>query len=62
VGEYCWETTSLGRYVYSTNVDDLLINGVDLSNCWTNKVLYKIDGKYFIYYKSSVEWGHFEMK
>ena len=62
LGEYCWETTSLGRYVYSANIDVLLINGVDLANCWSNKLPYKIDGRYFIYYKSSVDWGHFEMK
>ncbi len=61
-GEYCWETTSLGRYVYSMNMDMLSINGADLKNCWTNKLPYKIGGKYFIYYKSSDKWGHFEMK
>jgi hypothetical protein len=61
-GERCWETTSLVSYVNSWNLDTLLINGVGLKNRWTNKLPDKINGKYFIYYKSSNEWGHFEMK
>jgi len=62
VGEYCWESTSLGNYVYSMNIDALFINGVDLKNRWTNSIPYKINGKYFIYYKSTDTLGHFETK
>jgi hypothetical protein len=61
-GEYCWEATSLGAYVYSINVDTLLINGADMGNCWTNRLPPKVNDRYFIYYKSSNEEGHFEMK
>jgi hypothetical protein len=62
VGEYCWEATSLGSFVLSWNLDALEINGVNLKNCWTNGFPPKINGKYFVYYKSSVEVGHFETR
>jgi hypothetical protein len=61
-GEYCWEATSLGSQVLSWNLDTLLINGVGLRNRYTNKLPDPINGRYFIYYKSSDGWGHFEMK
>lgn len=61
-GEYCWETVSPIQYVNSVNVEYLLINGVDYKNCLSNQLPPKKNGRYFIYYKSSVEWGHFEMK
>ena len=61
-GEYCWETVSLIQYVNSVNLDVLLINGIDFKNCLSNQLPSQQSGRYFIYYKSSVESGHFEMK
>lgn len=62
MGKYCYETTSLGNYVSSWNLDMLEINGVSLKNCWTNNFPKKINGKYFIYYECRNPFGHFEMR
>lgn len=61
-GEFCWEASSLGRFVISWKVDVLEINGVNMRNRSTNSFPPKIDGKYFIYYKCSDPWGHFELR
>jgi hypothetical protein len=61
-GEFCWQATSLGRYVYSWNLDALNINGVDRANLWTNTFPPSRAGIYYIYYKSTSDTGHFEMK
>ena len=62
VGEFCWQATSLGSFVLSWNLDVLRINGKDYKNVWTNGFPPKINGKYFVYYKSSVDVGHFETR
>jgi endoglucanase len=63
-GEYCFEATSLGRYINSWNMDILEVNGVNFTNKYTtaSRLPEKIDGKYYVYYKSNVPWGHFEAK
>lgn len=61
-GEYCWETTSLGSFINSWNLDKLEINDVDYTNTWSNSFPDKIDGKYYIYYKGAYPWSHFEAK
>jgi endoglucanase len=61
-GEYCWETDSIGGYINSWNLDVLEVNGVDFANTYAGSAQLpaKIDGHYYIYYKCSVSWGHFE--
>jgi hypothetical protein len=61
-GEFCWETSSLGRFVISWRLDTLEINAVNMKNRSTNSFPPKIDGKYYIYYKSSDPYGHFELR
>ena len=61
-GQFCWETTSLGRFVFSWNLDTLEINGVDCANRWANSFPQPINGKYFIFYVSSAPSGHFEIR
>jgi len=60
-GEFCWEATSLGRFIFSSKLDTLEINGVNLRNLSTNRFPPKINGKYFIYYRSSNPFGRFDM-
>ncbi|MBN2534936.1 MAG: hypothetical protein JXB88_18790 [Spirochaetales bacterium] len=64
IGEFCWEATSPGSFLNSWGLDLLEINGVDYTNQWVDASTLpaKIDGKYFITYKSTVPWGHFEAK
>jgi hypothetical protein len=62
-GEFCWESTNLGTYINSWNLDKLTVNGTDYTSKYVfTSTIPKIDGKYYIYYKSSVGWGHFEAK
>jgi len=62
-GEFCWEATSLGTYINSWSMDRLNINGTDYTNTYVfTSGIPKIDGKYYIYYKGSYGWSHFEAK
>jgi hypothetical protein len=36
------------------------INGVDFTNKWSNNLPAAIDGKWYITYKATVSWAHFE--
>tara|TARA_R110002073_G_scaffold72537_1_gene177145 strand:+ start:114236 stop:115873 length:1638 start_codon:yes stop_codon:yes gene_type:complete len=64
VGEFCWETTDDMIYLMSTEVDLLEVNGVDLTNEWSESTFTnfpeKVDGKYAIHYVSSSSTSHFE--
>lgn len=59
-GEFCWVTADNLNMINSWNMDVLEINGVDFTNTWANSFPNKIDGKYYIYYKASFGWSHFE--
>jgi len=62
-GEFCWEATSLGTYINSWALDVLNINGTDYTNTYVfTSGIPKIDGKYYVYYKGSYAWSHFEAK
>jgi len=59
-GVFCWATTDNLEAVNSWSLDYLIINGVDLTNTYSNNLPPKIDGEYLIEFSSSVSWGHFE--
>ncbi|MGA1979112.1 MAG: glycoside hydrolase family 9 protein [Sedimentisphaerales bacterium] len=62
-GEFCWEATSLGTYINSWALDVLNINGTNYTNTYVfTSGIPKIDGKYYVYYKGSYPWSHFEAK
>jgi hypothetical protein len=63
-GTACWQTSSLGNYINSWNLDSLTINGVEYKNRWIGPPFppAPIDGKWYIGYKASFPWSHFEMK
>ncbi len=60
VGEYCYVTTQAMAYVNSWNMDKVTINDVDYTNKWSNSLPAAIDGAWYIYYKGSYSWSHFE--
>jgi hypothetical protein len=60
-GEFCWEATNLGTYINSWNMDVLNVNGTNYTNTYVfTSTIPKIDGRYYIYYKGSFDWSHFE--
>ena len=60
-GEFCWEISEDISYINSWNLDQLEINGVEITNNYVNSFPAKQDGKYFVYYKASVPWAHAEI-
>ncbi len=63
-GEFCFVASSLGSYVNSWNLAALNINGTDFTNKYAtvSSIPRNSDGKYYIYYKSTVPYGHFEAR
>jgi hypothetical protein len=62
-GEFCWESTNLGTYINNWALDVLNINGTSYINAYVVvSTIPKIDGKYYVYYKGSYGWSHFEAK
>jgi hypothetical protein len=63
VGEFCWESTNLGSYTNNWGMDVLTINGTNYTNAYVfTSAIPKINGKYYVYYKSSSAYSHFEAK
>jgi endo-1,4-beta-xylanase len=63
-GEYCFSTSSNINYINSWNMDTLTVNGTDFTNTWASgsSLPAKIDGRYYIVYKGSYGWSHFEAR
>ncbi len=56
--------TSLASYINSWNLDSLNVNGTDFTNKWasSSSLPAKTNGNYYVYYKGSYAWSHFEAK
>jgi hypothetical protein len=62
-GEFCWESTNLGTYINNYNMDVLNINGMNYTGMYVfTSTIPKIEGRYYVYYKGSYPWSHFEAK
>ncbi len=63
-GTFCWQTSNLGSYINSWNLNQLTINGVDFTNKWTAASSYppKINGYWYVRYSGDYAWSHFEAK
>jgi uncharacterized protein YjdB len=59
-GEFCFVSSQQPAYINSWNMDKVEINGVDYTNKWSNTMPAAIDGKWYVYYKGSFPWSHFE--
>jgi regulation of enolase protein 1 (concanavalin A-like superfamily) len=64
IGTFCIVMTSIPNYINSWNLTTLNINGTNLTNTYVSagSLPAKINGNYYIYYESSVDWGHFEAR
>jgi hypothetical protein len=47
--------------INSWGMDTLMINGVDYTNIWSDVMPERIDGMYYIYYRTSLSYGHVEL-
>lgn len=61
-GQYCYEVSGTISYVNSWALKELTINGVDYTNRWSNSLPDPVNGKYYIQYRASRRWSHFEAK
>ncbi len=59
-GEFCWFTTDEIAYINSWNIDEVKVNGTDMTNNYYSIMPAKIDGGYFISCTGSFGWSHFE--
>ncbi|UII33031.1 glycoside hydrolase family 9 protein [Fulvivirga ulvae] len=59
-GEFCYSISGDISYINSWNMEKVEINGQDFTNTWSNSLPAKVDGQYFVYYKGSFPWSHFE--
>lgn len=65
VGNLCWKSNNLGTYINNWNLTKLTVNGVDFTSKYsfvTGLPAKASDGFWYIFYSSSVTWGHFEAK
>lgn len=66
-GTFCFVVDCIGASVNSWNTDSVQINGVDYTNKYCDGLyncapwVAPMNGKYYIYYKASYAWSHFEM-
>lgn len=63
-GEYYWKMTGIPSYINSWNLDVLDINGESFLNKYASASALpaKQGGYYYIHYKASYAWSHFEAK
>ncbi|MEO0293703.1 MAG: glycoside hydrolase family 11 protein [candidate division WOR-3 bacterium] len=62
-GTFCWSLTSC-NYINSWNLQELNVNGVDLTNKYVSasQMPAKINGAWIIKYVGNYSWSHFEAK
>ena len=64
VGNFCWQSSSLGGYINSWNTTSVTINGVNITNLYMGSGSYpaKIGGFWYVAYNGPFAWSHFEAK
>lgn len=63
-GTFCWQSSNLGAYLNSWNMNSVTINGVNITNLYMGAGSYpaKIGGFWYVTYNGSFAWSHFEAK
>lgn len=59
-GEYCFVISGNISYINSWNLSLLEINGVNLTNTWSNSLPARVNGNYYVHYIGPYGWSHFE--
>lgn len=60
-GEFCYVTTGNINFINSWNLQLLEVNGVVLTNRWSNSLPPKVNGGYVIHYVAQFPWSHLEI-
>lgn len=61
VGDFCYVTAGNISFINSWSMQLVEINGVVLTNIWSNTMPPRINGNYYIHYVSTVSWSHLEV-
>jgi mannan endo-1,4-beta-mannosidase len=63
-GTFCWQTSNLGGFINSWNLESLTINGVNFTNLYVPSSSYpaQINGFWYVSYKGNFPWSHFEAR
>jgi aryl-phospho-beta-D-glucosidase BglC (GH1 family) len=62
-GTFCWDSSNLGSFINSWNLNTLEVNGTDCTNKYVFvSSISPIGGKYYVYYDGSWAWSHFEAR
>lgn len=61
VGDFCYVTSGNISFINSWNMQLIEVNGVALTNVWSNSMPARINGNYYIHYVSTVPWSHLEI-
>jgi aryl-phospho-beta-D-glucosidase BglC (GH1 family) len=62
-GTFCWESSNLGQFINSWNLNTLEVNGTDYTNVYAFvSSMTPVGGMYYVYYDGSWAWSHFEAR
>ena len=56
-----FSTAGTINFINSWGMDTLTINGIDYTNSWSDVMPERIDNMYYIYYSTSLSYGHLEL-
>jgi hypothetical protein len=60
-GEFCFVTSGNISFINSWNTQLIEVNGVVMTNQWSNAMPPRINGNYYIHYVATVSWAHLEV-
>jgi hypothetical protein len=63
-GTFCWQIASIPNFIFSYNVTELTVNGVNFATWWVppSGLPPKINGFWYIKFTGIWPWSHFEAK
>lgn len=63
-GTFCWQIASIPNSIFSFNVTELTVNGVNFATWWvpTSGLPPKINGFWYIKFRGNWPWSHFDVR